>query len=63
MYLVQTVPPSRLATLRWYGRLAWPWIKWAAWGTGKILVAAGLAYVVCIAVFAGFMGSSWRGPR
>lgn len=63
MYVVRTVPPSRLATVLWYGRIAWPWIKWLAWGTGKILLAAVLAYFVCIFALAGFIGGSWRGPR
>lgn len=63
--LVRVAPPpvSRLAWVRRYSRVAWPWVKWLAWGTGKILLATVLAYVCVIFMLAGFIGGSWRGPR
>jgi hypothetical protein len=63
--LVRVAPPpvSRLARVQRYSRIAWPWVKWLAWGTGKILLATVMAYLLCIVVLAGVIGGSWRGPR
>jgi hypothetical protein len=65
MHLVTvTEPPaSHWATVRRYSRIAWPWVKWLAWGTGKILLATCLAYLCCIVILAGLMRGSWRGPE
>jgi len=63
MYLVRTAPPSRRATAIYYAKIAWPWVTWMAWGAGKILLATMLAYLCCIFLLAGVVGSVWRGPR
>jgi hypothetical protein len=63
--LVRVAPPpvSRLAWVWRYSRVAWPWVKWLAWGTGQVLLATCLAYLCGIVMLAGWMRGSWRGPE